>query len=652
MNTLKSLLIIIFALAYQLLSGADLRVKPTFSSCGIYLLSNKASECRLLFKKTNEPEWKTAFAPVYDELNREYRGSIVRLDENTSYNVKIQLFDNGKMKKEFQNSFQTWTSDPVVSKTLYISDFKNKGNASYTINNVVGKEKGWIKIIGDVEVNALNTNEDYAIRITNSQYVILENITVKGGGKHGIYLPGTASQIRIINCDISGWGRVGIQNENGVYIDGNGNKINNDAGIRLEKNEDIVVERCYIHDPRAKTNSWSGVIQSGPFKGKSYEKTHPEGPNAIYCRLAYAGIVVRYNDLIGSQTHRYNDPFETNPNGDVDGGLNCDADVYGNVLAFGQDDGIELDGGQCNVRFYNNRVEQTLCGISVAPNRKGPSYIFNNVISNLGDATNTQSVAIKSGGGPTYTKGTQFFFNNTMVVLKNGIAGIGYGKDAQRELFIAKTRNNILMSNTKSIINGNKGIGLSIMDVYKSKWNDFDYDMISDSQNDGGKGVIQAKEGSEAHGTFALPQFTDLKYGVYTLKNNDPGIDKGLKINNYSEKYQGEAPDLGAFELGSSSLYPMRPVNIVSDKYQLKMKTGTTETIKLKTGDIGNETSFRIAKSEDMNWFTVSCNTNIIKSNSEITLNVEASKSETRPVGMFFIRLQNGFSVPISVVAE
>lgn len=50
--------------------------------------------------------------------------------------------------------------------------------------------------------------------------------------------------------------------------------------------------------------------------------------------------------------------------------------MYENYLAFSQDDGLEMDGGQCNIRLYNNCIEQARVGISTAPNIKGPSYLI------------------------------------------------------------------------------------------------------------------------------------------------------------------------------------------------------------------------------------------------------------------------------------
>ena len=87
-------------------------------------------------------------------------------------------------------------------------------------------------------------------------------------------------------------------------------------------------------------------------------------------------MIVRNNRLYGSDTNRFNDVIEGRQNSWRNGGFVRDSAIYGNYLAFANDDLVELDGGQRNVLFYNNELTQGYTGISVAPNRLGPNYIF------------------------------------------------------------------------------------------------------------------------------------------------------------------------------------------------------------------------------------------------------------------------------------
>lgn len=655
MKIRQTSILAIFVLLGQYLI-AQIQVKPTFESCSIYAFADEAEEtCNLYYREASTSSWEKGYSPVYNKENKEFRGSLVHLNENTDYEVKAEIYCSGEKIKEYKANFRTWDSNPTIAKTYNISQFKEYDSPSYTIKNIIGKPNAWIRIIGDDDVKAIDTHKPYAIKIENSQYIILEKIKVVGGARHGIFIPEGCSHIRILNCNISKWGRISTnQNERGVYLDEDNNKINFDAGIRLEQVENIVVERCYIHDPKAKTNPWKGTIEDGPYKGTNYRSTHPEGPSGIYVRQAIGGIVIRYNDIIGGQEHRFNDAIETGENGYKDGGFNRDSDIYGNVMAFGQDDGIELDGAQCNIRFFNNRIEQMLCGISTAPNMQGPSYIFNNVIWNLGDVKGNESVSVKNGGGSTYSLGRQFFFNNTMVVTKNGMAGIGFGKDKNREMFIATTRNNIFVSETNPVITGQKGSGLSISDIHVSSWNDFDYDMIGNSCTSNGAGKILAHPEAEQNGLFTMPLFTNKKHAVFTLEKEDIGIDRGIIIPNFSIHYKGKKPDMGAFEYGSSSLFPIRPLSIESDKYYIKLKPGDSETITLSAGKLFQKENLTIYKCEDMDWLSVFSKNKTIETHSktEIILEADNRKTNYQKKGMIIIRLENGLSIPVTVSAE
>ncbi|GHU67723.1 hypothetical protein FACS189413_03040 [Bacteroidia bacterium] len=633
--------------------ATGIQVRPTFESCGYYLSNEQVDECRVSFRQSGETQWHPAYTPVYDSIKSEYRGSIVRLKENTEYRVKAEFYSGTQKIREEQTAFTTWNPHPAILKTVDISAFYDQAQQAYLINDVNGSNEGWIRIHSIQPLNLLHTEAEAAIVVKNSQFVILENITLIGGGKHGMEVDDSSSDIRIQNCDISGWGRVSeMQDSTGVYLDTDHTLINYDAGIRLKRTKNIVVERCYIHDSKAKTNPWQGTVEYGPCKGRTWSFTHPAGCTGIYICMLQGGAVIRFNDIIGSQEHRYNDPIESGYNGDIAGGFHRDSDIYGNVMAFGQDDGIELDGGQCNVRMFNNRIEQTFCGISTAPNRQGPSYIFNNVIWNLGNEAGIASVAVKNGGGTEYTRGRHFLFNNTMMVEKNVMSSIGYGKGKQRALYYATTRNNIFVSGTCPETPGVSetiGKGQSIADIYRIPENDFDYDLLGNTLVE--KGSIFAIDGSEQHAVYAMPDFTDCIHGVFTLQGGK-AIDSGTVIPNFSDVYQGQAPDMGAFEQGVSSLLPIRPVDISSDKYCVYLKEGVSETITLTIGKIGKNTSFQIRKSADMDWLNVEIESNKLQPDTQVKLILNAVKTEKRQAGMMLVRLENGLSVPVTVFVE
>jgi hypothetical protein len=666
MKFLKQMSVIMILLGSSSLIQAQIRVEPTFNSCSIYFPSGNSGECVASFRKSKDKIWHQAFTPVYDSINKEYRVSIVRLEENTQYEIRMELPDKNMTHLTGNSKFTTWSSNPRIGKTLKISSLFKPDSKAIELTGLKGKPDEWIKITGDVDIDA-GDDRNYAIQVEDCQYLIIEGVTIKGGYMHGILINRTSSDIRIINCDISKWGRKAYsQKKNGEFLDKDGKNINNDGGVTIDRAKNIVVERCYVHDPNGFSNAWNGIIQMGEFTGAKYSNTHPQGPNGVYINQSSGGTVLRYNDIIGSQTHRYNDAVETSENENIDGGFNKDADICGNVMGFGQDDGIELDGGQCNVRMFNNRIEQTLCGFSTAPNRKGPSYIFNNLVYNLGDSYGIAGAGVKNGGGVEFSNGKQFLFNNTIISDGYGcMHGVGYGCGGpicKREMFNALTRNNIFMITMPAdtltpklaLVGSNRPRestkkSTSIFDKYKLVTNSFDNDMLANNNFPDGKGMIIASDGSEKNGVFCTPVFTNEKNAVFTLNPADKGIDKGVIVPNFTETFKGSAPDIGAIEMGESSLIPIRPILITADKYYVKMENGKQETITLNVGKIGGTHTFSVKKNEDMQWLSIEPVSGEVTNNSSITIRLKTQKTDELQKGMIFIRLDNGLSVPVSV---
>jgi hypothetical protein len=112
---------------------------------------------------------------------------------------------------------------------------------------------------------------------------------------------------------------------------------------------------------------------------------------------------------------------------------------------------------------------------------------------------------------------------------------------------------------------------------------------------------------------------------------------------------------MGAFEMCSSSLTPVRPLDMIADKYYVKLKAGgSAEKIMLYAGENAPSMPFSVLKSEDMQWLTVSANKTNVTPDSEIELTLSASSASTgyTKIGAIVIRLQNGLSIPVTVLAE
>jgi hypothetical protein len=352
---------------------------------------------------------------------------------------------------------------------------------------------------------------------------------------------------------------------------------------------------------------------------------------------------VRYNDFIGSDEHRWNDAIEGHGNGKVDGGFYRDASIYGNMLAFGNDDGIELDGGQMNVRFFQNKIEGFFCGVSTAPCLLGPSYIFRNLIVNLGDEQNLTNFTFKNIY-KTDGSGQLFFFNNTVLVQAAGFSPYSSRKSVPAGLQKGMSRNNLLHCAANHI--------------YPNlfKWeNDFDHDLFYSTKPDQvdqeGLHALHA----EKHAIFGQdPVFRNIATADFRLDPSSPALGSGAFIPGFSAP--GKPTDIGAYDLDPDMTLPYRPIPVRLDKNQLNFtRPGQSETIRVSITGKDLDTGFRVMKNQTSDWLKVTPQSGRFVSGMRTDFTVTLDPSKVSPgdnKAVFLIRLDNGFSRPVTVYAR
>lgn len=605
---------------------SELSAVPLFQTCSLYLdRKDKISERhQIWFREQGSTQWQKGFPLVRSVDHKQLKGSLVNLKENTDYEVKL-ITESG----EFKVKFKTWNPAPPIKKTITLNE---KNFKQYLKISQSGSNDGWIKYIAEKDFILKGSPDKTAvIDISGAKYVILEGLTVRGGVRHGINIS-DSKNIRILNCDIAGWGRIGTQRfdkDGKYYMDNEKRCINNDAAVNIDRSQNVVVERCYAHDPRGTANSWTF--------------SHPAGPNAIAVR-SRGGTVVRYNDFIGSDIHRWNDCIEGHGNGKVDGGFYRDASIYGNMFAFGNDDGIELDGGQMNIRLFYNKIEGFYCGVSTAPCLLGPSYVFRNLIVNLGDEYNACNFALKN----IYSQcgsGRIFFFNNTIYAI-SGFSPYNTKDNIPDDLIKGMSRNNILYCRETHIS----------PTMFKRK-SDFDYDLIyADDPKLIDSSMLKANNAEKNAVIGKNPKFTDISRGDFRLEPGSPGIAGGTVISGFAEAANGRSPDMGAFSAGNEFTLPYRPIPVYLDRNQLnfdsKMNSGeVVALVKGKSFDSG----FKVVKNSTSEWLSIEPSSGRFKSGSGKIFTVKVNPEKMfngLNKAVFLIRLDNGFSRPVTVYAN
>ena len=420
-------------------SGFEDTSTPLINSIGLVIYGqDEESTATVKFRANDDTYWREGLDLSWEPIYGSFAGSIVYLEADTTYHIEVTVTD--AYGDIVEHSFQTTTKpntphiDP--NKIYYLSEIYSGGQLDLEALNIEGSADGYAKIIGDGPVIEAGSDVLAAVNIGNNSYVMLENLTVTGGQRYGIFAK-KAHHIWIKGCDVSEYGREAVDIRNGVAYSSttNNSPINYDSGIYLERSGIAVIEECEVHSPNLGANSWADG--------------HPKGANALQVWAyhdsdAYRGeFIVRNNRFYGAPDHRFNDVIEGRKNFERRGGFVKNSAIYGNYLAYANDDLIEIDGGQQNVLVYDNEMEQGYAGISIAPNTLGPSYIFHNYIHNLGDETGKEWTAIKAGGLISRPAGRTFVFENVIDVERNGIAASRVNNDST---FWVTTQNNIIFT--------------------------------------------------------------------------------------------------------------------------------------------------------------------------------------------------------------
>jgi hypothetical protein len=397
-----------------------------------------------------------------------------------------------------------------------------------------------------------------------------------------------------------------------MYYTDAGEAINWDTAIRISRSAGTVVERCYIHDPVTTANSWYYA--------------HPAGPQALGIDRPVS-TVVRYNDFIGSEEHRWNDAIEGAGNFDVDGGFNRDADIYGNFHCLANDDALEIDGGQINVRVFDNKFEGCLCGVSIQGCMAGPSYVFDNLLVNMGDERNLAGQSIKTSSHANGPSAVSFIFGNTT---------FGNSSDLN---FVPNLR--IVARN--NLFAGRRAIGSRS----GSPQSVGDFNLL-----------VRGEAGEEPHGVVAEPGFVEPGRGRFDLRPDSRAIGKGTPISNFTS--HGPV-DLGAIPHGSLRDLPVRPLPVSVDPPQLvftvsELQMEPSRTVTASAGGQGFSSPFRIAQNEAFDWFAVTPQSGTLVSgqaqNFTVTLLPGRMRERRHYRGAFLIRLPDGLSRPVTVYAE
>lgn len=560
---------------------------PTIHSCGIVWAPPSAPSVGQTFVQFRTPPvtgaWFDGYPMWYDAERGESRGSLVHLQPNTEYEVRMGIVNN---VWTHQLTFRTWRDPdnfPVAAQALPFSGGTRETLVAAGVEDVASGNNTPKQAVLDLNtsgtatayrlydftgtnttVRAPNQNNRYAV-VIRANFVILRGLNIRGG-RHAIFLEPGIHDVVIDRCDISDWGRPG-----GVQLPAPINAergTNGDAAIRmfsdsiptLQLSRRIIIQRNRIYDPRYATNSWDMNASTGVIQLTGGGR-HPAGPYGIRLRETGGNHVIRYNELFATTLAKYVvDWIGGEEDFSLLGAPGADSDVYGNLATNAMDDPISIEGGGNNVRVWQNYTDQGATGISSTPVSMGPCYIFRNVHDRhrfrwaSAPGVDNRGVSYKAAHnrsiGPS---GRRFVFHNTMLQRddpdsNNGL-GAGEGIGLSDGIDNTVTRNNIFHTwhdNARAISAGN-GLG-----------NDFNYDLYNGP-------IAPNYTGAEANGIRATPVYKSGHGAVagsggrYQLEPGTNGVDDGQVLSNFNDARSawpsiGAAPDMGAHEEGSADM--------------------------------------------------------------------------------------------------
>ncbi len=319
-----------------------------------------------------------------------------------------------------------------------------------------------------------------------------------------------------------------------------------DSHIYAKLNSDrLTVQNCLFMDailewPFDYMKGDSGI--SGRFEG---------GAINVDSKFNGRGLVFRRNRISNIFDGVHLTPWTVN-----DARTN-EIDFYENIIDGCIDDFVEADGYARNVRIFDNYMNRSLSGISVAQALDGPTFIMYNVIGNCGMVPAAQRPGSDNAGYPFKTNGGTgaetgsgplYFYHNTAFTLDPNSRAMLVKNARWRKMTL---RNNIWVG---------QRLGLDLWMANPSPI-DFDYDNLF-VQKPAEPLVLQAyrkkamtlKEVQErygwlTHGISADPLFVNAGGGDFSLGDGSPCINAGILIFGINDlRVKGSAPDIGAFE--------------------------------------------------------------------------------------------------------
>jgi hypothetical protein len=548
-------------------SGEVFKELPTLHCLGMRWAikgdANQNATIEVRYRQTGTDEWKNGFPLFRTRPNTHasnmskihtvaggwmFAGSIVGLEQDTEYEVKLNLKDPDGGEAEQTVKMKTWAEPKEPPDMTVKHVVPGNGGGS-------GTEADPYKGLQAADAAAqpgtlflLRTGTYVKDQCPENTWTITQSgapgkpIIYRAAGDGDVLLDGGG--------DSKTPGRAVSANKikqvwfEGVIFQGR------EYAIVAHEGSNWVIRRCRFrnmtkgftaHNGGYDVSQYFFIVDNvfeGPTTWPRSKGIEPYGAT----KISGAGHIIAYNYFhnLGDATH-----------GTAHGSLSA-SDLHNNDIFVCTDDGLETDHSDFNVRVFNNRIINVAHAITSQPAHGGPTYVFRNFIYN---ATYSPFKL------HNHTSGVLFFHNTCL--RKGECFKIIPGRDTVNYLF---SRNNLFL--------GSGGTALFTSGVMRGC--DLDADGYGGWSGafavwNGKRWVDEAaaKAAGEIYkdvGAFKIDPQTCFADGLlppanpdqaykgnelnFRLSEKSDALDKGVVLFNFSDGFKGAAPDLGALELG------------------------------------------------------------------------------------------------------
>ncbi|HEX4947558.1 MAG TPA: hypothetical protein VFZ34_12890 [Blastocatellia bacterium] len=612
-----------FAQASNAVTPSDFIVEPpTLLNLGFEWKikgdDNRNATVAVQYRKVGEANWREAqpLLRIGDEkvgrarnfleywTPRMFAGSILDLEENTSYECRLTMSDpdgvNGKATQQVTVKTRGVPQEYKGGRTLHVyppdyegpkqePSFKGLKEAYYGPGtgdwHVVYErpvQAGDVILVhaGLYKADRFDYVTPYGIPFEGT-YIFTRKgtaekpIVIKAAGDGEVIFDGAgnARLFDVMAGDYHYFEGITFRNTDTAFMAGikdylgcSGLVIRNcrfeDVGIAVttefagSKNFYLADNVALGRDDRNRLIGWSNFGKYKPTPIKSWVGIKVYGQGHVICH----NYVAYFHDGICIST--YGTPPE-------DDKLQAAAiDIYNNDIFVMTDDFIEADGGVANIRVARNRgVNAAQHGLSAQPAFGGPVYFYRNIVYSV-----PMGGSLKTGNG---NPAGVLIYHNTFIAENSNARG--YSNWHYRNNLMLGTNhpdkpvfgNLTFTSYTTLDYNGYRpNPGNKPQFMWKAPAGGVlrDYDLpSSDYQNFRTLTEFQRATGHEAHGVLVdydifqnvrLPdpaqphKIYELGAMDFRLKPGSVAVDAGCKLPNLNDDFTGRAPDLGALEVG------------------------------------------------------------------------------------------------------